>query len=461
MLCAPPKRLLRVKPGISRNILRQLWTAISIIVLCSIILAPANAITVGPNVDITASNDSGRQQVEPTIAVHPLKPNIIVAGAQDLRLRDLGFNRWHGYYRSTDGGQTWSVSLLPGFPGDSSPQGLASPLHRFRRTTDPVLGFDRNGNVYYAGIAISPGLRLFVAKYVNDGADYAGAVLLGSADFEKIAVDTSGGPHDGTVYVSFFDNVIRSTDGGQTFSDPVSPFPENVAGGVDGMAVDIEGTLYVVSLGIGDSILVTKSTDGGVSFGPFHHAVNRVTLLPDFLPDNGFRTITAPQIAANDEAVFVVWNDFGTGDADILSVASANGGTSWSQPVRVNDVATGQQFFPTISISGRTVVVAWYDGRLDDGGTIQNLDVFYAQARTDEAVFSANLRVTEVSFDPNLVLRTDFPNNNEPFIGDYISISTGPTSAYPIWADNRNACSRIDPTFGCVDQDIFTSTITF
>jgi len=65
---------------------------------------PANAVTkVGKNIDITASNDPAeRQQVEPTIAVDPRNPNIIVAGAQDYRLLSVGGHRWHGFYRSTD-----------------------------------------------------------------------------------------------------------------------------------------------------------------------------------------------------------------------------------------------------------------------------------------------------------------------------------------------------------------------
>src|SRR6266568_421771 len=74
---------------------------------------PAHAVTrVGKNIDITASNDPAeRQQVEPTIAVDPRNPNIIVSGAQDYRLLSVGGHRWHGFYRSIDDGLTWTVSL--------------------------------------------------------------------------------------------------------------------------------------------------------------------------------------------------------------------------------------------------------------------------------------------------------------------------------------------------------------
>src|SRR5262245_4740823 len=209
----------------------------------ALVLAPSSQLlyaqpTIGPNVDITAASDpGGRPQNETTIAVHPGNPNILVAGAHDQRLVSQGGHTWHGYYRSVDGGSTWSVSLVPGFPGDNSPEGLASPLHGLQATFDPTIAFDRQGNVYYAGGAFkfkhngrATGFTGFVAKYVNDGADFAFVTLTADVDKPWIAVDTSGGPRDGTVYVVHLADfkkigpaagLMRSTDGGATFSAPV------------------------------------------------------------------------------------------------------------------------------------------------------------------------------------------------------------------------------------------------
>ena len=60
-----------------------------------------------------------RQQPEPSLAIDPRNTNVIVAGAQDFRrARELqaacGGDRWNGFYRSTDGGATWSHALVPG-----------------------------------------------------------------------------------------------------------------------------------------------------------------------------------------------------------------------------------------------------------------------------------------------------------------------------------------------------------
>src|SRR3989442_10102231 len=96
---------------------------IAIALVICITIAPAHALpVVGPNVDITASNDSAeRQQVEPTIAVDPHDPNVVVAGAQDYRLLSTGGHRWHGYYRSPYPRQNLSGKLLPRYSHHNTP----------------------------------------------------------------------------------------------------------------------------------------------------------------------------------------------------------------------------------------------------------------------------------------------------------------------------------------------------
>ena len=467
----------------------QTVTVAIALVIC-ITFAPAHAmIVMGPNLDITASNDSAeRQQVEPTIAVDPHNPNVIVAGAQDYRLLSVGGHRWHGYYRSVDRGQTWSVMLLPGYPGDNSPQGLSSPLHgAYLAISDPVLAFDRSGNVYYAGITAAAtfttvGFHLFVAKFVNDGADYAFSTLLppsvyNFADKPWITVDTSGGPNDGTVYVTYDSfafvhgvisavhagvALVRSTDGGVTYSSPVIAIKQGFASGV---TVDAQGRVYVSSLTPGFSrtssnIAVAISIDGGRTFHG-HEIATSVSLAPSPLPGNSFRFFTVPQIAADNHGVYVVWDDYARGNSNVMFIESTDGGVAWTVPLQVNDAVIGQHFFSTISVSGGTISIAWYDSRLGQlsNGTITALNVFYANSKDGGHTFSPNLRITSTSFNPNIVERADF-GDTEIFMGDYIQIATSPTAAHVIWTDNRDACSNIDPVFGCTNQDAFTSTIT-
>ena len=452
-------------------------------------LPQARAVKVGKNVNVTGEASPDRQVNEPYIAVDPRNPSIVVAGAMDDRLVSQGGHWWDAYYRSTDGGMTWSSRLLPGFLGDTSPQGLTSPLRAFATQRDSVVAFDRSGNVYYSGLTnnltdsgsvITNTDRTFVAKFANDGADFVRATVIPTVtEFPRMAVDTSGGVNDGNIYVVFLDFpgsgggvFVRSTDGGLTFSKPISiavPFHDNTA-----VTTDPAGNVYVVTLqcmGHGGScsnapaqILVSKSTDGGLSFQPFVVAANIVTDPPIF-PGNQFFIFpllsSAPQMSTDSNGVlYIVSDDFSSGNSNVVLTKSTDGGLTWSSLLRINDVAFGQHFLPTIAVSGGVIGVAWYDSRLGQlaNGTITGLDLFYAQSRDGGSSFSANLRVTSVSFDPNLVLSPDLFLGVSR-IGDYISIAASPDAVRPIWADNRNACDTIVPTFGCQDQDVFTATI--
>jgi len=441
--------------------------SLSILILTSASVV-VHAATVGPNIEIAGEAFPDRQRVEPSIAVDPKNPSIIVSVAQDLRLLQFGGHRWHGVYRSTDGGVKWSSNLLPGFPGDTSPQGLSSPLHGFRATSDPVVAFDRAGNAYVAGITTN--LGLFVAKYVNDGADYSFAILIcsfGCADKPWIAVDNSGGVNNDNVYISFDGphgiEFVRSTDGGQTFSSSITAIRND---GLSGVTVDPEGRVIVSgvfpsTLPQREPIEIAVSLDGGRTFDGHEIAANIVPL-PRSLPGNEFRTATNPQITSDSSGAYIVWDDFTFGNSNVLFAKSTDGGITWTTPIRVNDALTGQHFFSTIAVSGGVISVAWYDSRLGQlsNGTITGLDVFYASSTNGGNSFSTNVRITSVSFNPNTVERTDF-GDTEIFMGDYIQVAASSASAHIIWTDNRNACDTVDPTFGCIDQDVFTATITY
>jgi len=462
--------------------LRTEPTILFLLFVISLATIPAHGITrpaVGPNINIVPGND--RQRAEPTIAIDPRNPSILVAGSQDLDLQSgccpPSGHRWNEYFRSTDGGQTWTATLLPGFPGDNSKQGKSSPLRLYNLTSDPVIAFDRNGNVYFAGVAdiFSNGTRLvvqssgFVAKYVNDGADYAGATLISQGkDKPWITTDNSGGSFDGNVYVIFdaglsgknFGSIfVRSTDHAKTFSDPILLSDNTEA--VSGITVDPSGITYVAFLGGFGNIPVLKSTDGGLSFsGPTIAA--SITPIFDPFAGNSFRVTTFPQIASDNRGVYIVWDDIGTGKANVLLTRSLDHGLTWSTPLTINNSTIGQHFFPTIAVSAGTISIAWYDSRLGtlSNGTITGLDVYYAQSTDGGASFPGNLRVTSVSFNPNLVTTLDF-NRGAPFIGDYIQIAASAGVAHLIWTDNRNACDFVDPSIGCLDQDSYTATITF
>lgn len=247
---------------------------------------------------ISACGDNRRQQNEPSAAVDARRPSVVVAGSNDYCTVELAGGTWTGYYRSTDSGASWTNSLLPGYPTDSSPEGLASPLHQRGITNagDPVQAWDNEGRLFYMGNAFNRTApqkgSVWVATYDRDGAHYVRTVIVGKGapalngkfnDKTSIEVDRGvNSRHAGNVYVawSVFQGVgnnaimfARSTDHGRTFSHPMKISEGVKDNQFADIAVTSDGTVYVgwrqFESNRGhqeDAVVYAKSTDGGATF---------------------------------------------------------------------------------------------------------------------------------------------------------------------------------------------------
>jgi hypothetical protein len=259
----------------------------------------ANGRTPGSGDAITACGQNRRQQNEPSAAVNPREPSIVVAGSNDYCTVEVAGGTWTGFYRSTDRGATWQDSLLPGYPTDTSPEGLASPLQRRGITNagDPVQAWDTQGRLFYMGNAFNRTApqngSVWIATYDQDAARYVRTVIVGSGSpalngrfNDKTAIEVDRGvnsPYAGNVYGawSIFQGIggnnsiqfTRSTDHGATFSHAakISTGSKNVQ--FADIAVTSNGTVYLAyrqfetRRGHQESaIAYVVSTDGGRSF---------------------------------------------------------------------------------------------------------------------------------------------------------------------------------------------------
>ena len=68
------------------------------------------------------------QQNEPSITVQPANASIVAVGMNDVRTLGISNDAWQGLAVSNNGGLTYTESLIPGYPGDTSAAGLASPI---------------------------------------------------------------------------------------------------------------------------------------------------------------------------------------------------------------------------------------------------------------------------------------------------------------------------------------------
>src|SRR3989454_4616505 len=355
-----------------------------------------------PNVLVTIDPEASSQN-EVTIAAFPSDRNILVATARDTR-QASGFS-WAGYYRSTDGGDTWQNALVPGFPGDTSPEGLSSPVNEagWKIGSDTAITPDHAGRVYLAWLSFGPTTTEFagwlvLTRYSNFGAtyDFTSVVFAGHdtpsdklggpgnsrvTDKEWIAVDDTGGTCDGNVYIpwAFFEGshgtkivLQRSSDGGLSWTPIISlshsPNSQNQGATV---AVGPGGEVYVAWEDFHkDQILFTRSLDCGQTFD-VEQGIASIVPVPEPLPGSAYRLDSFPRMAVSQTtgSIFMTWADYRSGDADVLLARSTGGGAA--------------------------------------------------------------------------------------FLGDYNGIASNAAGAHPIWADNRNVSIN-----ALRDQDIYTATIS-
>lgn len=405
-------------------------------------------VPIGPNV-LCNQDPTTAAQNEPSIAVNPADPNHIIATANDYRLLadpSAEHDVRVGYYVSFDGGNTW--------PGDGIID--ISTIPNASASGDPAIAIHDIHNVYFSYITFSRSTiagGVAVSKSTDGGLTWLAPVVIAwnSAtefqDKDYLAVDTTGSIYDGNVYITWtrFANdapiyFSRSTDGGVTFSEPFQisdPSYDSNQGSLPVIGPD--GVIYVAWLNFDtSSIRMVKSTNGGQSFGePF--PVADITQIPNPLPGGGFRDNSFPTMAVDPKNgnIYVAWNDFRNGDADIYFTRSTNGGSSWSDPVRINDDlfrSNAHQFFPWLSVAPNGKLYAgWFDSRLDPTPLTEPLyyDEFVTVSTDGGITFSPNQRTSEVSADSSTGGFTT------PFIGDYSGMASTNNFVYPAWVDTR------------------------
>jgi len=391
----------------------------------------ANVNALGENIPNDAAN-------EPSIAVDPSAPNRMVIGWRQFD--NIGSNfRQAGWGYSTDGGRTWT------FPGVIEPGVFRS---------DPVLDFDAYGNFYYNSLKVvgsSYTCDVFIS--VDGGVTWSNGTDAYGGDKQWMTIDRTAGMGEGHIYCGWTDyfsscdgSFTRSTDGGQTFvgclSVPNDPMWVT-------LAVDPEGELYEAGLDWwADQFVITRSSNAqNAGQTPTFNLSRTVNLGGSATSSTGPNPggLLGQVWVACDHSVgphrgnvymLSSVNPPGGDPLDVMFARSTDGGSTWSNPVRVNDVATGWQWFGTMSVApnGRIDVI-WNDTRNDPGG--YDSELFYSSSTDAGETWSANLALTP-PWDPHI----GWPNQDK--IGDY----------YDMISDRVGAHVAISTTFNG-EQDVY------
>jgi hypothetical protein len=421
----------------------------------------------GPNVDVSQApgNDD-----ETTIASDPTHPTHLFASSNS----DVA-----GLFAavSTDAGQTWSRRNIA-----TGSDGLPPAI------SDPQAVFDHFGNLYLAYVDTALGVTILVSTDGGQTFRELIDILDGGADQPSIAV----GPN--SLWVSYAGgngmlNVAGIAVAGLgafgTFSTP-QPVPGSQNGNFGDIAVGPAGQVMVTyqnsTTGTGpDNIMVNTNPTGlGGAFGaPVVATATNVGAIDTALPaqSNNFGIDAEANLAwdrsggPHSGRVYLVYTDaaaVGSLDTDIFVRFSDNNGASWSPQVRVNDVATGSQFLPSIVVdqTSGAVAVQWYDTRNDRGmggsgdtnnGTPDDDAELFAAISVDFGQTFPNIQVTPTASNS---ADSEPPILGRPLgYGDYEKTTAFTNGMFfAVWADNSNSTGN-NPDGMLHRMDVYTALV--
>jgi hypothetical protein len=305
----------------------------------------------------------------------------------------LGNNSGLYVHRSTDGGATWSGAV----PVSTDRPASGSPDPNYRFNDKPHLAADTVSGTFanrlYAtwikdrGFNTGPNSDIYFSWSPDQGStwNYPGGAASAVEINDNPGTDLANGPNaavasDGTVYVAWLDVDVTnpsskpgtlmfdsSTDGGTSFGTDVAvrairslPNQLSTAGGSGDDARARSYPAIAVSPTNPQEVYLTYAED------------------PDYNPGTGVD---------------------GPDEADVFFLKSTDGGSTWSLPVRVNnDGTTTDQFEPWVAVKpDGTIEIAWYDKR-NDPANDSFWDVYLARSFNGGSSFSQNIRVSDASF---------------------------------------------------------------
>jgi hypothetical protein len=448
-----------------KSLTRLAWTLISAVLVSLLVVSYVLAAHATDGTDIKVTNDNNnvdggtptpgfdaqnRQSNETTVAISPVDPSIVAAGGNDYRMVTVAGDVWLGIYLSTDGGTTWNNTFVPGFPSDTSPAGLDSPLLGLDASGDPVVRFDAEGNLYAAGIAFNRNFDqadrpvdnlVYVARY-----DYTPGTPAGSS-----SPNSAGNPPNFTyAYTTVVDRgavgfavpgVIGFaglfTDKEWMEVDQNSPDSSLCAGNVYVAHTNFHGAL-------GNSpIMFSRSSDGGATFS---HPMTISTGGPDGTPGNQGADIAV----APDGAIYIAYaasQRGANGGSGIAIVKSTDCGKKWSQPVSLGSIADPQApgvafrtptfAFVSVDDLDADVVYVAYQNFVEG-----DYDVYVQRSTDGGATWDTPVQVNEDPGDRHQIFPT-------------IDVSNG--TLHVAWYDFRNSTTdaneALDVYYACTNCD--------
>jgi hypothetical protein len=267
----------------------------------------------------------------------------------------------------------------------------------------------------------------------------------------------------GALYVAWTDSRLggratqrillsRSKDGGATWSRPLrlSGSDRSAAAPIVLAGPGGEATVAYLHFSGADrtTLRVVRSSDGGVTWsGPVRVASYRGGSVLGIRADAGLAGAVRPGTGRLELA----WQADGRGfdTSDLFTSRSLNGGRTWSRPRRLK-AGSGPQFTPSLAAKDGVVHLLFYEGT--GGNNPQRFRVAYALSRNGGGRFGRPKPVSPAFSPRNAVL-----SDRGAFWGDYAGLAaTSAGHAQALWVDSRNAPRRTGAKGG---NDVYTASV--
>jgi hypothetical protein len=374
---------------------------------------------------------------------------------------------------SSDGGSTWTKSLLGGEDSDLPPA-----------CCDPSCSFDEFGNLFVAYLNNDVDVTEVIVS-TDGGQTFTHVASLGNDSDQPTITAASG-----SVWVTFTEgNHIAAVGAAVTGLGEVGDFSklQTVPGSTRGAFGDI-------AIGPGGEVAVTYQRGGskrsiigvnvdpdGLGPMPFRPRVVAATTgvkLFDIVPSQSDRAVDAEAALAYDRSngpyrgrLYLLYADVASGlfrdrnNHDIFIRYSADTGLHFGNAARVNDDdGTATQILPRLAVDNVTgqVGASWLDTR--DDHLASDPDNADHAADTDVVTYASLATPTEsgLTFSANVRVAAGSTNaaaaGNDVELGDYTGLAFHNGIMRPIWADNSNSTGD-NPDGAGEALDLYTAEV--
>jgi hypothetical protein len=420
--------------------LRFGWFMVFILALCAVLALPAAAqISLNQLSEDTFTDNPSQHatEVEPSAFTNG---STIVTAFQVARIFGGG-GADIGFATSTDGGATWTNGYLPGI---TIYQGNGT----YDAASDAAVAFDAKHNVWLIStLPISNVNSNAVAvSRSSDGINWSNPSFVtksGGPDKNWIVCDnTATSPYYGHCYSEWDDGGLilmsTSTDGGVTWGPALTTAGNDT--GIGGLPlVQPSGKVIVPIAGFSGYMIAFSSTNGGQSWTK---AVNIATY-PSHGEAGGIRSAGLPSAAMDAKGkVYVAWSDcrFRTGcSSNDIVYSTSTTGTAWKMVKRVpidlvsstvDHFITGMAIQPGTSGAKAHIGLAYYYYPVSNCGNSCQLYVGFIQSSNAGKTWSTAQTLggpMDLSWLPNTF--------SGYMVADYIAVGFGTGGkAYPVFA---------------------------